>query len=169
MRKKYAPFLANIYLINFDLAVSKGFDGVVPIFPFCFLDDIFFLWGGTIKQLLNFQEYLNKIIHCIKITFNHDLEHIDFLDTTIYKCTLPKHTVLHSHVFFKPTDNHQLLHMKSFHPSHTFRGVLKSPLLCYNRLSSTYVDYNLVSNILFKSLSDRGYNARLYNKLRFEI
>ena len=169
MGKKYAPSLANIYLINFDLVLSRGFEGVVPIFPFRFLDDIFFLWGGTINQLLNFQKYLNTIVPGIKITFNHDPEHIDFLDTTIYKCALPNHTVLHSRVFFKPTDNHQLLHMKSFHPSHTFRGVLKSQLLRFKRLSSTYADYELVSNILFKCLSDRGYNARLYNKLRFEI
>jgi len=169
MGKKYAPSLANIYLINFDLILSRGLDGVIPIFPFRFLDDVFFLWGGTPDQLSKFQDHLNKIIPGIKITFNYGKEHIDFLDTTIYKCTLPQYTVLHSRVFFKPTDNHQLLHMKSFHPTHTFRGILKSQLLRFKRLSSTYIDYEVVCNILFDSLKTRGYEERVFGRLKFEI
>lgn len=169
MGKKYAPSLANIYLINFDLVLAGGFEGIVPIFPFRFLDDIFFLWGGTTEQLFKFQNYLNTIIPGIKITFNFNREHIDFLDTTIYKCKLTSSTVLHSRVFFKPTDNHQLLHMKSFHPPHTFLGILKSQFLRFKRLSSTQVDYELVCQILIKSLSERGYTVRTFNKLKNEI
>ena len=169
MGKKYAPSLANIYLIGFDSVLTLGYDGIVPIFPFRFLDDVFFLWGGSISQLMKFQEFLNTIIPGIEITFSYHENYIDFLDTTIYKCNLIDQTVLHSRVFFKPTDSHQLLHKDSFHPSHTFSGVLKSQLLRFKRLSSTYTDYELVCHILFKALNERGYNVRFFNKLRFEI
>jgi hypothetical protein len=169
MGKKYAPSLANIYLIYFDLVLSKGFLDTIPILPFRFLDDVFFLWTGSVELLLEFETYLNNIIPGIKITLNYHHSFIDFLDTTVYKCTLRNNTVLHTRIFFKPTDTHQLLHVSSFHPPHTSRGVLKSQIIRYRRVSSTYVDFETVCTILFNSLIDRGYSKRELRKMKSQI
>ena len=166
MGKKYAPSLANIYLIYFDLVLSKGFQGIVPLLPFRFLDDVFFLWTGSVELLIGFEKYLGNVIPGIKITFNHHPTFIDFLDTTVYKCTLQDFTVLHTRIFFKPTDTHQLLHVSSFHPPHTSRGVLKSQVIRYKRISSTYVDFETVCTILFRSLVNRGYSKRELRKMK---
>jgi hypothetical protein len=169
MGKKYAPALANIFLINFDLVACKGYDGILPLLFFRFLDDIFFLWPGTIDQLLIFGNSLNKITPGIEVTLKFDPLCIDFLDTTIFKSTLLNSTVLHSRLFFKPTDTHQLLHTSSFHPPHTAAGVLKSQIIRFKRISTTFLDFENVCHILFNSLSKRGYSIRKFRSLRQEI
>jgi len=40
--------------------------------------------------------------------------------------------------FFKPTDTHQLLHGSSYHPKHTTKGILKSQILRFKRISSCW-------------------------------
>ena len=64
---------------------------------------------------------------------------------------------LKTKVYFKPTDTHQLLHTGSFHPKHTTRGILKSQLLRFKRISSCKADYDNTCKILFKTLQNRGY------------
>ena len=52
---------------------------------------------------------------------------VSFLNVTIFKGKqfLEKGR-LDTKVFFKPTDTHELLHKKSYHPPHTFKGIIKS-------------------------------------------
>jgi GIY-YIG catalytic domain len=166
MGKKYAPSLANIYLIYFDKILSQGLNNIIPKFPFRFLDDVFFLWDDTIENLKIFETHLNQIIPGITITLNFHVTHIDFLDTTIYKCHLPTQTILLSRLYLKPTDSHQLLHSSSFHPPHTTKGILKSQILRFKRLSSTYIDFNNACDILFKAIGTRGYNKRDFRRLK---
>ena len=58
--------------------------------------------------------------------------YVDYLDTTIFKNQCDP-TRLLAKVYFKPTDHHQLLHVhkQSFHPKHTFKGILKSCIITY--------------------------------------
>ena len=58
---------------------------IKPILFFRFLDDIFFVWPGTKKELGEYGEFLNTITPGIKITVNSDDNQVSFLDTTIYK------------------------------------------------------------------------------------
>jgi hypothetical protein len=169
MGKKYAPSLANIYLIYFDSILAQGLDNITPIFPLRFLDDVFFLWDDTVEHLKSFETKLNKIIPGITITLNWHKNHIDFLDTTIFKCHLTTHTILHSRLYFKPTDSHQLLHSSSFHPPHTTKGILKSQITRFKRLSSTYLDFNNACDILYKAIHNRGYKKREFRKLKTKI
>ena len=155
--KKYAPGLANIYLLNFDQKAMHGFR-IKPILFLRYLDDIFFIWPGNKDDLNEYGEFLNTITPGITITLNSDDKEINFLDTTIYKHTKEGVTSLQSKVYFKPTDTHQLLHTKSFHAKHTSKGVLRSQLIRFKRLSSTKNDYNETCKILFKSLKNRGYS-----------
>ena len=164
MGKKYAPGLANLYLKSFDNDAQTKFD-YNPEFYFRFLDDVFFVWGHGMERLLKFQDYLNNLIPDIEITFEFHETTIPFLDIHLYI----ENNTIHTKTYFKPTDTHQLLHKKSYHPNHTTKGILKSQLIRFKRLSSTYKNYSETCSILFSFLKSRGYTASLFRKLKYAI
>jgi hypothetical protein len=168
MGKRYAPSLANLYLVFFDFMATNGFR-IKPDFFFRFLDDIFFIWKGSKEDLTEFENFLNNLIPDIKVTLNCQKDQIDFLDTTVYKLHGPSGTTLQTRVFFKPTDTHQLLHTKSFHPKHTFTGVLKSQVLRFKRISSTFEDFSLACKTLFAAIEIRGYSRSKLRKMKRDI
>jgi hypothetical protein len=166
MGKIYAPSLANIYLLDFDHLAQTGFRIRPELFS-RYLDDIFFLWGGTKTELKEFETYLNSLIPGITITLECSETEINFLDTTIYRKIQGDNVtdILRTKTYFKPTDTHQLLHKTSHHPKHTTAGILKSQLIRFKRISSTKEDYDTSCKILFQSLKIRGYS---WSKMREE-
>lgn len=164
MGKVYAPALANIYMLEFDEKAMNGFKSK-PLYFFRYLDDIFFIWTGTIEELKEYETYLNSLIPGIKVTLEYNKLAANFLDTTVYKHSINNTTTLQTRVYFKPTDTHQLLHTKSFHPKHTCKGILKSQLIRFKRISSSWDDFNRTVKILFHSLSQRGYSWSLLRNM----
>src|SRR5215469_13460510 len=134
----------------------KGFH-IQPIIFFRYLDDVFFLWSGSIEELKEYENYLNSITPGIKITLEANKLASNFLDITIYKKLIDNEYALYTKVYTKPTDAQNLLHTESFHPPHTAKGILKSQLIRYKRISSTYEDYLHAAKALFHNLNKRGY------------
>ena len=168
MGKTFAPNCANLYLLDFDFKACTGYR-ITPEEFFRFLDDIFFLWPGTVDELKEYELFLNSLIPDIKVTLTYSETEINFLDTTVFKHTDNGITSLQTKVYFKDTDTHQLLHHTSFHPAHTFKGILKSQVLRFKRLSSFKSDYDQACNILFNSLKNRGYNRRQLRKTKLDV
>jgi hypothetical protein len=169
MGKTYAPGLADLYLEKFDKVATNDFY-IKPLLYFRFLDDTFFIWLGSLEQLREYEIFLNQIIPGITITLNVSPTSVNFLDTTVFKKNLtPYESTLLTKVYFKETDTHQLLHRDSFHPPHTAKGVLKSQILRFQRISSTYEDYSAACKVLFQSLAKRKYSSRLMRKMKVEI
>lgn len=171
MGKSYAPGLADLYMQELDNKACLDFNPDLIDFYFRFLDDIFFTWYGSMAELKDFENYLNTLIPGIKISFNTSIDKVNFLDTTVYKSfnNDAGQAILLTKVFFKETDTHQLVHKLSFHPKHTFRGVLKSQLLRFKRISSSPADFNGACKILFDSLSRRNYSKRFLRKLKRDV
>jgi len=167
MGKRYAPALANLYLEYFDHMAMNGFR-IKPTFYRRYLDDLIIIWPGTVEELKEYNVFLNNIIPDITVTLKSHESQIDFLDTTVYRSN-ENNNKLFTKVFFKETDSHQLLHTSSFHPKHTCTGVLKSQLLRFKRLSSTYDNYAESCFILFNALKERGYSKRKFRKMKREI
>lgn len=165
-----APHLANIFLITFDHLATSGFH-ITPSYYFRFLDDIFFIFEGSLLELDNYLHYLNSLIPGIKLTFTYDLNNINFLDMTIFKHYVPESQfpTLQTKIYFKPTDNHLLLHTASYHPPHFFKSVVKSQLIRFGRLTSFKSDFDLSCKILFNSLQKRGYRNSYLTKLKRSI
>lgn len=59
---------------------------------------------------------------------------------------------LGTRVYFKPTDTHALLHKTSHHPKHTYRGIIKSQLIRFNRICARHEDVEVATGTLFKDL-----------------
>ena len=135
-----------------------------------FLDDIFGIRPGTRSELDEYETYLNNLVPGIKVKFTARNHIIEFLDTQVYKSqdNLGR-CVLATKVYFKPTHTHQLLHKKSFHPHHTFRGIVKSQFIRFKRISTTKWDYDQACSTLISVLTTRGYANRILCKLRTYI
>jgi hypothetical protein len=168
MGKRFAPALANLYLIAFDELAKHGFK-ITPEALYRFLDDLFWIWNGTREELIEFENFLNSLIPDIKVTLTCHDTHINFLDTVIYKLTVGNETMLKTRVYFKPTDTHQLLHTHSFHPKHTTEGILKSQLIRFKRISSSLYDYEAACHTLFSALQSRGYSKSLLRKMKRDV
>lgn len=164
MGKRFAPGLANLYLLDFDKAAMNDFY-IKPILFFRFLDDIFFLWPGDTDSLKRYETFLNSQIPDITVKLEHNNFEIPFLDTLIYKYN----NKLQTKTFFKQTDTHQLLHTNSFHAKHTFLGLIKSQLIRFKRLSSNRDTYDATCKILFAVLVKRGYTLSTMRKLQHNI
>lgn len=91
----------------------------------------------------------------------------DFLDTTTFKGPDFTETgTLDIRVFVKPTDTHALLHKDSFHPAHTFWGILKSQLLRFRRICTRTSDYIQAEKKLFQALRMRGYSWSFMRRIK---
>lgn len=92
---------------------------------------------------------------------------IDFLDTTVYKGpSFIQDQKLDIKVYFKSTDTHALLFKTSFHPKHTFKGIVKSQLLRFHRICTQENDFREAVNILFTVLRKRGYSRSFLRHCR---
>jgi hypothetical protein len=101
MGKRYAPSLADLYLIKLDHCAKYGFK-IKPLIYFRYLDDIFFIWEGTRTERNEYLEYLNTIIPNITLTCNIKSTHNEFLDVTVYKDNLEDDFFLLTTVFLRP-------------------------------------------------------------------
>lgn len=158
MGKKFAPAYANIFMANWEKeALAKC--QKKPVCYLRYLDDIWGIWVGSEEEFREFVAILNS--HDPSITLKTELskQSIDFLDTTVFKGPeFQKDFKLDVKVFFKSTDTHALLHKHSFHPKHTFRGIVKSQLLRYKRICTRDEHFKGAVTTLFKALRRRGYS-----------
>ena len=157
MGKKFAPAYANIFMANWEEEALKKCPKK-PLHYLRFLDDIWGIWIGTEEELTQFIGMLNAHDSSIKLTHTIDKNTINFLDTTIYKGPKFAHTgQLDIKVYFKKTDTHALLFKTSFHPKHTFRGLIKSQLIRFHRICTQNQDFYTATKTLFGVLRTRGY------------
>ncbi len=158
MGKKFAPAYANIFMANWEREVLLK----CPNKPACYLrylDDIFGIWVGTEEEFREFVKILNCHDPSIKLKVELNYNSINFLDTTVFKGTeFTSNFKLDIKVFFKSTDTHALLHKKSFHPKHTFKGIVKSQILRFRRICTRDQDFWEAIRILFRALKKRGYS-----------
>lgn len=163
MGKKFAPAYANIFMAEWESeALSKCVKK--PLYYYRFLDDIWGIWHHSEQDFEGFLNTLNgHNASKLKSTFHKTK--IDFLDTTTFKGPnfLTDHR-LDVKVFFKPTDTHALLFKTSFHPKHTFAGLIKSQLLRFHRICTQQCDFKQATRILFAALATRGYSRSFLRK-----
>ncbi|KAK2863636.1 hypothetical protein Q5P01_003169 [Channa striata] len=158
MGKRFAPAHANIFMANWEEKVlvkcSKR-----PLHYLRYLDDIWGVWCYSEDEFKQFMAELNSHDPSIQLKHTTDYQSINFLDTTVYKG--PSFGIngnLDIKVFFKETDTHALLFKSSFHPKHTFRGLVKSQLLRFNRICTQIDCFWEAVRILFRALRQRGYS-----------
>ncbi|KAE8277682.1 hypothetical protein D5F01_LYC10031 [Larimichthys crocea] len=166
MGQRFAPSYANIYMSEWEReALAKCTHK--PLIYLRFLDDIFGIWTHDIEHFQTFIKTLNGHHPTIKVKHTIDRTQINFLDTTVFfQPSTTSHTRLHTKVYFKTTDTHALLHKNSYHPKHTFRGIIKSQIIRFHRICSQQSDFNKATSLLFKALRNRAYSKRFLRQIK---
>jgi len=166
MGKRFSPNFANIFVADWEeKALSKS--NKQPLLYLRYLDDIFIIWQHSKEAFWDFFDILNNQDPNIRLKAEISDTSIDFLDVTVYKGKKFQNSELLDYkIFFKPTDSHQLLHSESFHPKHTFAGLIKSQIIRFYRNSSDIQNFNRTCSILFAALKPRGYSARFLRKVK---
>ena len=119
------PF-ANIFMRY----VTKDFSYSKLLLWLRFIDDVFGVLQGTARVFSSFLEKLNSHLEQFGIYFTVDLESnppgkvVNFLDVTVDVSSAS----LSTRLFRKPTDARRYLNFQSFHPKHTFGGVVFSQM-----------------------------------------
>ncbi|XDV35105.1 hypothetical protein PO909_005132 [Leuciscus waleckii] len=158
MGKRFAPAYANIYMAQWEETVFPKCEEV-PLSYFRFLDDV---WGVRDRSRQGFETFLgvlNAHHASIKVKAVINEQAIEFLDTIVYKGPEFISTgQLDFKMFFKETDTHALLHYRSYHPGHTFRGIVLSQLLRFRRICSREESFQKAKCTLFRALRARGFS-----------
>ncbi|KAL2103131.1 hypothetical protein ACEWY4_002299 [Coilia grayii] len=157
MGKKFAPAYANIFMAHWEEGALAKCQNT-PLHYYRYLDDIFGIWTHTEQDFAHFTHILNT--HSPSITLKAELHttSVNFLDTTVYKGNKFIDTGKPDiKVYFKDTDTHALLHKTSFHPRHTFKGLVKSQLIRFHRICTQQTDFLTATKTLFKALKHRNY------------
>lgn len=158
MGKRFAPAYANIFMSIWEEEVFLKCERK-PLYYLRYLDDIWGIWEGSKEEFDAFLLILNSHDSSIQLESEICSDSIDFLDTTVFKGRDFDLThQLDVKVFFKKTDLHALLFKSSFHPKHTFAGLVKSQLLRFYRICTQRDDFLNAVGILFNSLRKRGYS-----------
>lgn len=165
MGKKFAPSYANIFMADWEES-ALNLAPIKPLYYFRFLDDI---WGIWTHSMVEFKQFINLLNHhhpSITVKYTVDDNSVNFLDVTTYKGTDFAVTgKLDCKVFFKETDTHALLWKNSFHPKHTYRGLVYSQLLRFHRICTQNQDFVNATRILYRALKQRGYTYTFRSKV----
>ena len=119
---KFAPSYANLFMAHWENAApEKCYQK--PTMYFRYLDDIWILWEHGETQFQTFFDILNTHSLAIRLSVRVEKNSIDFMNVTGPQTN--ETGIVNTKVFFKLTDTHQVLNKSSFHPKHTFTGIMK--------------------------------------------
>ena len=125
-----------------------------------FIDDIFFIWTDSEKNLNKFLKDLNEFHPNLKFTYEKSKEKINFLDLVI-KLTDGK---IITDLYCKPTDSHQYLHYDSCHAEHIKRSIIFSQTLRLKRICSQKSDLDSHVKELKNWFNKRSYPAKVISE-----
>ena len=147
----YMGYMQNQFLKN---------EQIQPWSWFRYINDIFFIWTASEKEIDNFLKRLNNFHPNLKFTHEGSEEEINFLHVTVRV----NHGEFITNLYCKATDGHQYLYVESCHPSHTKSSIIFSQALRMRRICSKKSD--LVANVgkLKDWLEERAYPEDMINK-----
>lgn len=165
MGKKFAPSYANIFMAEWERSALSS-ASKRPHSYYRFLDDIWGVWTYSMDDFIEFTDHLNRHQRSIKIKYTIDANEVNFLDVVSFKGPDFAQTgLLDFRVYFKETDTHSLLHKNSFHPKHTFKGIIKSQLLRFKRICTQETSFFTAVKTLFSALRQRGYSRSFLRRM----
>lgn len=169
MGKKFAPHYADITMAYWEEQNLHRCDKQ-PRLYLRYLDDIFMIWEHSVSDFQTLFNILNTAHPNITLKSNIQTQELEFLDVLVYKGKkFNESGCFDTKVFFKPTDSHALLHKKSYHPKHTFSGIIKSQLIRFARICNNVEDYHEACATLFQALGNRGYANRFLRQIKSTV
>ena len=132
-----------------------------------FIDDIFGVWKGTVRQFHVFIKELNKMAAPFGIEFDKFKigKEVEFLDSW---CYLEGNKIEHR-LYKKPIDPRRFLQRDSFHPPHVFKSVATSQMQRMCKLNSK--EETLLEDLdsLVTDFHKSGYNLGELHTIRDKL
>ncbi|XP_056387100.1 uncharacterized protein LOC130282654 isoform X1 [Hyla sarda] len=122
-----------------------------------YIDDILFIWQGTLDELEQFMDALNNNNLNIHLTHKVNKTNIEFLDIQIQA---DANGFIQTNLHRKSTSANTVLHASSAHPTHLIRNIPIGQFLRARRLCSTEQDFEMQARDLEKRFRERGYSNR---------
>ena len=120
-----------------------------------FLDDMFFLWVGTVADFTEFKEMLNVLGSKMTFTLKGDVANtVDFLDVRVSNVKGGLETT----IFVKPTDSTRYLHRRSDHSAHMFTAIPYSQFRRAVVICSETSERDKCMDYMKKKFLDSGYH-----------
>ena len=158
MGTKCAPNYANLFMAHFEeMYIYPRIKGKALLY-LRYIDDIFLIWKGSKQELENFIAEINAIHKTIKFDVNISKKSVNFLDTTV---TITPEYSIKTSLYQKPTDRHNFLHQKSYHPFSTKKSLPYSQALRIRKICSTSEDEKEAMKSLKDQFKARGYSPSL--------
>ena len=168
MGKKWAGAYANIYLAEWERTVFPKCPKLPTVY-LRYLDDIFGVWPHSKTDFADFMVILNNHHEAISLKSDLQPESVNFLDTEVFIREKDGVLGLGTRVYFKPTDTHALLHKSSYHPRHTYKGIIKSQLIRFRRICEAEADVQSATRTLFQALKPTGYSRTFLRGINKEV
>ena len=149
---------ANIFMGKFEKTYIYPYINQFSNFHCRFIDDIFFIWNGTVIQLQEFIKKLNNRHPKIKFDFKFSKTSIEFLDTTVYKNK--EQNKLLTTVYCKPTDRRSFLHYTSAHPRSLIKSIPYSQALPLKKICAKTSELSKNLQVLKESFINRGFKEK---------
>lgn len=127
-----------------------------------YIDDIFLHWNGSLESLQEFVSHLNGTNPNIKLTLQFSNVEINFLDMKV----AIKDGKFMTKLYTKETDTQRLLHKTSFHPPHTFKGVVKSQIMRFARICDDGQAFSDAFKALKSQLLQVGYSRAFLRRCK---
>ena len=156
-----APNYANIFMGKFEKTHIYPYINHFSNFYYRFIDDIFFIWNGTVIQLQEFIKKLHNRHPTIKFDFKFSKTSIEFLDTTVYKNK--EQNKLLKTVYCKPTDRRNFLHYTSAHPRSLIKSIPYSQVLSLKKICAETSELSKNPQVLKESFINRGFKEKFLN------
>ena len=156
---KFAPLYACIFMDYIEREFLKS-EKIQPWIWFRYIDDIFFIWTTSEKELDKFLNHLNSFHPNLRFTHERSRESLNFLDV-IVKIQQGEFV---TDLYCKSTDGHQYLPFDSCHASHTKSSIVYSQAIRMKRIC--FREKDLIVNIskLKDWFRERGYPEEIVNK-----
>lgn len=127
-----------------------------------YIDDLFFIWSGSLSSLHQFLEELNCNTSNIKLTSELSENCIHFLDINIYR----QGNKLGTSVYFKPTDSNIYLPIQSGHYPMWLRNIPKGQLTRVRRNCTKIEDFESQALIMKKKFVENlGYHEENLDRI----
>ena len=126
---KFAPPYACIFMDYIEREFLKS-EQIQPWIWFRYIDEIFFIWIASEKELDEFLNRLNSFHPNLRFAHERSRESLNFLDVSV-KIQQGEFV---TDLYCKSTDGHQYLHFDSCHASHTKTSIVYSQALKMKRI-----------------------------------
>ena len=161
MGTKLAPTYACLFMgwLEEDF-LQRKWGGIQPKIWRRFIDDIFFLWNGSVQDLETFMSELNNHHSHIKFTANYNPETkiVPFLDMNV---KINQNGFIETDLHTKDTARIQYLLPSSSHPAHITRNIPYSLDYRLLRICSNPSDFSKRLEELKTDLMSRNYHSKI--------